>query len=277
MDEKPADAAREKRDSSLFAACRAVGQGEADVVVSAGNTGAMLAAGLLEIGRLPDVQPAGDRRAAPGPTRPVGADRRGRERRRAARAPAPVRPHGRDLRRGDPRHPRPEGRPALDRRGAGEGQPADARGARAARRRRPLRFVGNVEGRDCCSRAPPTSSSATASPATWRSRCSRARSARCSTSFREEMRAVEARQGRRAADPAGGPRPAPRGSTRTPTAARYLLGLRGPRRRSRTATRRGRRSRTRSGSAARGVRARRRRADGRAPGSSSRRDGRQSA
>ena len=55
MHEKPADAAREKRDSSLFAACRAVGRGEADVVVSAGNTGAMLAAGLLEIGRLPEV------------------------------------------------------------------------------------------------------------------------------------------------------------------------------------------------------------------------------
>lgn len=55
MHEKPADAAREKRDSSLFGACRAVGAGEADVVVSAGNTGAMLAAGLLEIGRLPDV------------------------------------------------------------------------------------------------------------------------------------------------------------------------------------------------------------------------------
>jgi glycerol-3-phosphate acyltransferase PlsX len=55
MHEKPADAARDKRDSSLFAACRAVGDGEADVVVSAGNTGAMLAAGLLEIRRLPDV------------------------------------------------------------------------------------------------------------------------------------------------------------------------------------------------------------------------------
>lgn len=55
MHEKPADAAREKRDSSLFAACRAVGHGDADVVVSAGNTGAMLAAGLLEIGRLPQV------------------------------------------------------------------------------------------------------------------------------------------------------------------------------------------------------------------------------
>ena len=55
MDEKPSDAAREKRGSSMFAACRAVGEGSADAVISAGNTGAMLAAGLLELRRLPDV------------------------------------------------------------------------------------------------------------------------------------------------------------------------------------------------------------------------------
>jgi glycerol-3-phosphate acyltransferase PlsX len=55
MDEKPADAVREKRESSLFLSCRAVCDGSADVVVGAGNTGAMLAAGLLEIRRLPDV------------------------------------------------------------------------------------------------------------------------------------------------------------------------------------------------------------------------------
>jgi glycerol-3-phosphate acyltransferase PlsX len=55
MDEKPSDAAREKRGSSMFAACRAVGEGEAQAVVSAGNTGAMLAAGLLELRRLQDV------------------------------------------------------------------------------------------------------------------------------------------------------------------------------------------------------------------------------
>jgi glycerol-3-phosphate acyltransferase PlsX len=55
MDEKPADAARDKRESSMFVACRAVGEGNPAAVVSAGNTGAMLAAGLLEIRRLPDV------------------------------------------------------------------------------------------------------------------------------------------------------------------------------------------------------------------------------
>ncbi len=52
MHEKPADAVRSKPDSSLVLACSAVGAGEADAVVSAGNTGAMLAAGLLHIRRL---------------------------------------------------------------------------------------------------------------------------------------------------------------------------------------------------------------------------------
>ena len=55
MREKPVEAVREKPDSSLVAACRAVGDGSADAVVSAGNTGAMLAAGLLHIRRLQGV------------------------------------------------------------------------------------------------------------------------------------------------------------------------------------------------------------------------------
>jgi phosphate acyltransferase len=52
MDEKPSEAVRVKRDSSLVVACRLVREGRADAAVSAGNTGAMLAAGLLEIRRL---------------------------------------------------------------------------------------------------------------------------------------------------------------------------------------------------------------------------------
>jgi glycerol-3-phosphate acyltransferase PlsX len=55
MHEKPAEAVRAKPNSSLVAACRAVADGRADVAVSAGNTGAMLAAGLLELRRLPGV------------------------------------------------------------------------------------------------------------------------------------------------------------------------------------------------------------------------------
>ena len=52
MDEKPGEAVRGKRDSSLVVTCRLVRGGAAQAAVSAGNTGAMLAAGLLEIRRL---------------------------------------------------------------------------------------------------------------------------------------------------------------------------------------------------------------------------------
>ena len=55
MHDKPADAVRAKPDSSLVAAHVAVAEGRADAVVSAGNTGAMLAAGLLHLRRIPGV------------------------------------------------------------------------------------------------------------------------------------------------------------------------------------------------------------------------------
>ena len=56
MDEKPADAFRTKDDSSLVRAVKAVADGEADAVVSAGNTGAILAAGLVLLRRVPGVR-----------------------------------------------------------------------------------------------------------------------------------------------------------------------------------------------------------------------------
>jgi phosphate acyltransferase len=55
MGDKPAEAVRGKPDSSLVAAVRAVAEGDADAVVSAGNTGAMLAAGLIHLRRLPGI------------------------------------------------------------------------------------------------------------------------------------------------------------------------------------------------------------------------------
>jgi phosphate acyltransferase len=55
MHEKPADAVRAKPNSSMVSAVRAVRDGLADAVVSPGNTGAMLAAGLLELRRIPGV------------------------------------------------------------------------------------------------------------------------------------------------------------------------------------------------------------------------------
>jgi phosphate acyltransferase len=55
MDDHAVHAVRAKPDSSLVRAARAVADGDADAVVSAGNTGAMLAASLLHIRRLPGV------------------------------------------------------------------------------------------------------------------------------------------------------------------------------------------------------------------------------
>src|SRR3984893_17125176 len=55
MDEKPAEAVRAKPDSSLVVSVRAVAEATAAAVISAGNTGAMLAAGLLELRRIQGV------------------------------------------------------------------------------------------------------------------------------------------------------------------------------------------------------------------------------
>jgi len=59
MDDHPVESVRAKPDSSLVRAVRAVADGEADAVVSAGNTGAMLAASLLHVRRLPGVHRPG--------------------------------------------------------------------------------------------------------------------------------------------------------------------------------------------------------------------------
>src|SRR5919201_3250912 len=55
IDEKPTDAVRSKPNSSLVVACRVVAEGRAEAVVSPGNTGAMLAASLVHLRRVPGV------------------------------------------------------------------------------------------------------------------------------------------------------------------------------------------------------------------------------
>lgn len=55
MDEHPAAALREKKDASILVACNLVRDGAADAVVTAGHTGAGMAAAVLRIGRLPGV------------------------------------------------------------------------------------------------------------------------------------------------------------------------------------------------------------------------------
>ncbi len=51
MDEHPALALREKRDASILVACGLVKRGRADAVVTAGHTGAGMAAAILRLGR----------------------------------------------------------------------------------------------------------------------------------------------------------------------------------------------------------------------------------
>lgn len=55
MDEHPASALRKKKDSSIRVAAEIVAKGEADALVSMGNTGATMGASLLIIGRIPGI------------------------------------------------------------------------------------------------------------------------------------------------------------------------------------------------------------------------------
>lgn len=55
MHETPAQACRQKQDSSIMVGTRLVKEGKADAFVSAGNSGAVMAAGLMNLKRLPGV------------------------------------------------------------------------------------------------------------------------------------------------------------------------------------------------------------------------------
>lgn len=56
MEEKPALALRRKRDSSLWRSIQAVADGEAGACISAGNTGALMAMGIAQLGLLPGIE-----------------------------------------------------------------------------------------------------------------------------------------------------------------------------------------------------------------------------
>ncbi|MBM7854400.1 glycerol-3-phosphate acyltransferase PlsX [Desulfohalotomaculum tongense] len=56
MDEHPATAVRKKRDSSIVVSAGLVKQGAADAVISAGNTGAAMAASLFALGRIEGIE-----------------------------------------------------------------------------------------------------------------------------------------------------------------------------------------------------------------------------
>lgn len=59
MGDHPAESVRRKRDSSINVAVKLVGEGKADAAVSAGNTGAMVAASTLFLRLLPGVKRPG--------------------------------------------------------------------------------------------------------------------------------------------------------------------------------------------------------------------------
>lgn len=55
-EDEPVRAVRRKKDSSLVVAANLVKEGKADALVSAGNTGALMAASLFVIGRIPGIE-----------------------------------------------------------------------------------------------------------------------------------------------------------------------------------------------------------------------------
>jgi len=59
MDDSPVEAIRSKPDSSISVMCKLAAKGEADVVISAGNTGACVAAAQLRMRTLPGVSRPG--------------------------------------------------------------------------------------------------------------------------------------------------------------------------------------------------------------------------
>lgn len=58
-EDEPAKAIRRKKNASMVLAAKAVKEGEADAILSAGNTGALLAAGLFVVGRIKGVDRPG--------------------------------------------------------------------------------------------------------------------------------------------------------------------------------------------------------------------------
>lgn len=70
MDEHPSSAVRRKRNASLVVATKLVKEGTAAALVSAGNTGAQMAAALFELGRLPGVERPGIATVFPSPSGP---------------------------------------------------------------------------------------------------------------------------------------------------------------------------------------------------------------
>ena len=92
MEEKPVEALRKKRDNSISKCWGLMASGEVKAVVSAGNTGAMVASALFNAKMfLPGVRRPGIAAIFPSHQGPIVDHRRRRQHERQARGPLPVR------------------------------------------------------------------------------------------------------------------------------------------------------------------------------------------
>jgi glycerol-3-phosphate acyltransferase PlsX len=71
MDDPPASAVKQKKDSSINVAVKLVASGRADAVISAGNTGALMASALFGLGRIKGVERPAIATIFPTPGKPV--------------------------------------------------------------------------------------------------------------------------------------------------------------------------------------------------------------
>ena len=175
MHEEGAKAVRRKKDSSLVVAAEARPGRQ-------GQRHAQRRQHGRDHRQRPPADGSPERRQPPGhrhahPRARLDADRPAR-RRRQRRGPAgvarAVRPDGQRLRHRALRHRHPPGRPAEHRRGGGQGHRAHQGGVRAAQGGRRASTSSATSRVATSSPTTSTWSSPTASPATWRSRRSRA-------------------------------------------------------------------------------------------------------
>ncbi len=149
MGEAAATAVRRKPNSSIAVCARLAKDGEADAIVSAGNTGAAVAGLPAPPAAAQGGRPARHRHLGPDAERRLCLARRRRQLGMQAQPHGPVRRHGCGLRGA---HPRPEASPRVGLLNIGE---ESTKGNELAQATYPLlaqqsgfHFVGNVEGRD---------------------------------------------------------------------------------------------------------------------------------
>ena len=161
MEDKPSQALRRgRKTSSMWLAIDAVKKGEADVAVSAGNTGALMAMARFHLHMLPGHRPAGDRGGLADAARRFRRARPRRHHRRRCAASGGARDHGRRDGERAAQSRAADGRPAQHRHRGDQGPRGDPRGRRNAARDELCRSstISASSRATASARAPPTSS-----------------------------------------------------------------------------------------------------------------------